>query len=455
MYGQPPSYLDHPTYLHNLYYHHHQPPPNPNLPIQNSNLSSGENMMEQNMFIMKIGKVVTKARRGICSENKSPCSKSIHSLIALLRSGRLSPYMIWRQQSARTRELISMKSLSWGLSFGILFKEKLHVRIQSLRLHLSFINQARPLEISTLNKCFLSKNEHVKGSSSGIPECIKPINTFINCFVEVWEIITLYDLETAICKNEGVNQYEELELGPLIQHPLVIRYFRVSSDSTGVFKISREEIVDYLIEFMDTHKGIKVGVEKLLDFIAKKRSVDSKEKLHVRIQSLRLHLSFINQARPLEISTLNKCFLSKNEHMKGSSSGIPECIKPCRVEKEHILSQLREKAYIYTNHGHKRLADVPIRFGKNFGNPFDMSKLVSGTGMKWFEIDIGYLKHPVCQSLSKGSQKWRKFLRKLGVSDFVKIVEVKKGVWDSQELTHLLSHISSKGDKEKSKYLLK
>nr|GEY76690.1 hypothetical protein [Tanacetum cinerariifolium] len=127
----------------------------------------------------------------------------------------------------------------------------------------------------------------------------------------------------------------------------------------------------------------------------------------------------------------------------------------CRVEKEHILSQLREKAYIYTNHGHKRLADVPIRFGKNFGNPFDMSKLVSGTGMKWFEIDIGYLKHPVCQSLSKGSQKWRKFLRKLGVSDFVKIVEVKKGVWDSQELTHLLSHISSKGDKEKSKYLLK
>ncbi|GKE59913.1 hypothetical protein Tco_1510280 [Tanacetum coccineum] len=84
-----------------------------------------------------------------------------------------------------------------------------------------------------------------------------------------------------------------------------------------------------------------------------------------------------------------------------------------------------------------------------------MSKLVSGTGMKWFEIDISYLKHPVCKSLRKGSQKWKKFLCKLGVSDFVRIVEVKKGVWDSQELTHLLSHVSSNGDKEKIKMVSK
>ncbi|GKA64297.1 histidine kinase-, DNA gyrase B-, and HSP90-like ATPase family protein [Tanacetum coccineum] len=742
--SQPPSYLDHPTYLHNLYYHHHQPPPPPN-----PNLSSGEDVMERNMFIMKIGKAVTNARRGIVSSGEHVSSAKVVEDVVL--------------------ELDVDGWDSLGVNLG---------------------------DVPPLFR---------------LMQLEKKINTFINCFVEVWEIITLYDLETAICKNEGVSQYEELELGPLIRHPLVIRYFHVSSDSTGVFKISGEEIVNYLIEFMDTHKGIKVGVENLLDFIAKKRAVDSKEKLHVRIQSLRLHLSFINQARPLEISTLNKCFLSKKEHVKESSSGIPECIKPvfsgngdgddiktnhnteetcltnqnktsspnmegsgrvsncpnysetqeniplgvlnekkrspspdrlkkrakkrakksipvsspsldrlncnestqkstkkrkldlidctssascnspkkdgvgqgfngnpsttddvalkkfkvadaigstkeeesinvvlhefvrehrgvgylnkdtvltdslaralgieecgpkvlvqvltslcrsgslklmglswlsswlnklflmlvngahhdvlsslrqlsfiplldgiyasknegaiwmdmdehgfktfgklysklrivnpalfndhsenitrmlykvgvqslsaheiikghilpaicdenimlesteliieylsyimfylessvrsqCLVEKEHILSQLREKAYIYTNHGHKRLADVPIHFGKIFGNPFDMSKLVSGTGMKWFEIDISYLKHPVCQSLSKGSQKWRKFLRKLGVSDFVKMVEVKKGVWDSQELTHLLSHISSKGDKEKSKYLLK
>ncbi|GKA26259.1 hypothetical protein Tco_0712368 [Tanacetum coccineum] len=49
-------------------------------------------------------------------------------------------------------------------------------------------------------------------------------------------------------------------------------------------------------------------------------------------------------------------------------------------------------------------------------------------GMKWFEIDIRYVRHPVCKSLSKGSHKWRKFFHKLGVSDFVKMLEVKKVV---------------------------
>ncbi|PWA52322.1 hypothetical protein CTI12_AA456010 [Artemisia annua] len=702
--------------------------------------------MDHSMFIMKIGKTVNEARRSLVSQGKHVSSAKVVEDV-----------------------VVGMNVDEWE-SLGVEMKD------------------VPPL--------------------FRLMQLEKKINTFINCFVEVWEIITLYDLETAICKNEGVNQYEELELGPLIRHPLVIHYFRVSSDSTGVFRISREEIINSLIEFVDTHQGVKVTVEKLLDFIAKKRSVDSKEKLHVRIQSLRLHLSFINQARPSEISTLNKRFLSKKEHVKESSSGMPECSKSfssgngdgndiktnhnneetcltnqnktsppnmegsgrvsncpnysetqeniplgvsnekkrspspdklnskksvkkrdkkrksvlspslnesthksakkrkldlidctsspscnspkkdgvgqgsngnpstkgdvalkkskvanaigstkeeesvnvvvhefvkehldvgylnkdavltdslaraylgieecgpkvlvqvltslclsgslksmglswlsswlnnlflklvngdyrdvlsslsqlpfvplldgsytsinegaiwmhmdehgfktfeklysklrivnpalfndhaenithmlykvgvqslsaheilkghilpaicdenimlesteliieylsyimfhlqsslcpqCLVEKEHILSQLREKAYIYTNHGHKRLADVPIHFGIKFGNPYNMSKLVSGTGMKWFEIDISYLKHPFCKSLHKGLQKWRKFLRKLGVSDFVKIVEVKKGVWDSQELMHLLSHVSSNGDKEKSKDLL-
>lgn len=112
------------------------------------------------------------------------------------------------------------------------------------------------------------------------------INAFINCFVGVWKITTLSDLEIAICKNEGIQQFEELELGPLIRHPLVNHYFCVSSDSAGVFKISSQEILTFLTEFMDTHDGEEVKADELLDFIAKKRLVDSKEKLHVRIQSL-------------------------------------------------------------------------------------------------------------------------------------------------------------------------
>ncbi|KAJ0787709.1 hypothetical protein HanOQP8_Chr02g0085331 [Helianthus annuus] len=132
------------------------------------------------------------------------------------------------------------------------------------------------------------------------------INAFINCFVGVWKITTLSDLETAICKNEGVQQFEELELGPLIRHPLVNHYFSVSSNSTGVFKISSREILTFLVEFMDIHEGKEVKADELLDFIAKKRSVDSKEKLHVRIQSLGLHISLIRKASAMENATIKK-----------------------------------------------------------------------------------------------------------------------------------------------------
>ncbi|GKE85575.1 hypothetical protein Tco_1559317, partial [Tanacetum coccineum] len=69
----------------------------------------------------------------------------------------------------------------------------------------------------------------------------------------------------------------------------------------------------------------------------------------------------------------------------------------CRSEKEHIFSQLRNNAFISTNYGCKRPVDVPIHFSKEFGNPVDMKKLVGGTKMKWYEIDIGYLKHPVVE----------------------------------------------------------
>ncbi|KAJ9555637.1 hypothetical protein OSB04_010251 [Centaurea solstitialis] len=157
-------------------------------------------------------------------------------------------------------------------------------------------------------------------------------------------------------------------------------------------------------------------------------------------------------------------------------SPCPECL----VERENILSQLRNNAFISTNHGYKRLIDVPIHFGKDFGNPIDMSKLIGGTDMKWFEIDIGYLKHPVYATSPGVTSKWRKFLRELGVTDFVQIVQVEKNIadiphavlknmmldddcissgsivkdWDSEELMQLLSHVSSNGDREKGKYLL-
>ncbi|GJR64722.1 putative reverse transcriptase domain-containing protein [Tanacetum coccineum] len=42
--------------------------------------------------------------------------------------------------------------------------------------------------------------------------------------------------------------------------------------------------------------------------------------------------------------------------------------------------------------------DVDIHFGKGYRNVIDMGKLVNGSNMKCYEVDVGYLDHPVVKS---------------------------------------------------------
>ncbi|XP_042515046.1 protein NO VEIN [Macadamia integrifolia] len=133
------------------------------------------------------------------------------------------------------------------------------------------------------------------------------VNAFIHSFVAVRRITSLYDLNAAICKNEGVECFEELEMGPLLRHPLVVHYFLVPSDATEIVKITSEEIISYLAEFVDTCKVRPIVAEEFLDFIGTKRSITAREKLGVRIQSLRMYISFIREARKAEDVTLEKC----------------------------------------------------------------------------------------------------------------------------------------------------
>ncbi|KAK1385201.1 Sacsin [Heracleum sosnowskyi] len=155
-----------------------------------------------------------------------------------------------------------------------------------------------------------------------------------------------------------------------------------------------------------------------------------------------------------------------------------KCSNCCSAEREQILSELCSKAYILTNYGYKRLADTAIHFSNDFANPIDMNKLINGIELKWHEIDNNYLKHPITKSVSDGILKWRNFFKDLGVTDFVQVVETKKCVsrisevlnimsdkdmissnsivddWESNELIHLLSQLSSVGNRDKCSYLL-
>ncbi|KAM1596297.1 hypothetical protein ACFX1Z_031314 [Malus domestica] len=152
----------------------------------------------------------------------------------------------------------------------------------------------------------------------------------------------------------------------------------------------------------------------------------------------------------------------------------------CRSEREYIISELGNKAYILTNGGFKRPAEASIHFSKAFGNPFDINKLIDGVDLVWHEVDISYLKHPATRSLPSGLMKWREFFQKIGVTDFVKVVQVEKGIsslsdallnelmfnkdiislglnatdWESPELAQLLTLLSRDDDKKGCEYLL-
>ncbi|GJM96964.1 hypothetical protein PR202_ga13848 [Eleusine coracana subsp. coracana] len=125
------------------------------------------------------------------------------------------------------------------------------------------------------------------------------VNTFIHCYVAARKIVTVHDLEVEICKNEGVEKFEELGLGPFLQHPLVVHYFAASADLSMVPKLSSEEVISFLHKFMDNSTK-KITVEEFLDYLVEQFSVSGKEKLGVRVQSLGLHISFLRQARRAE-----------------------------------------------------------------------------------------------------------------------------------------------------------
>ncbi|KAE8731874.1 hypothetical protein F3Y22_tig00002511pilonHSYRG00524 [Hibiscus syriacus] len=127
------------------------------------------------------------------------------------------------------------------------------------------------------------------------------VNAFIQCFVGVRKITTLYELEMEICKNEGVRTYEKLELGPFLCHPLVLHYFSLNSNCKKVFKITSEDVIAHLHEYMDSHNNQEILIDEFLGFVADKQAATSKEELGVRIQSLAyvFHIFLLTSSRKI------------------------------------------------------------------------------------------------------------------------------------------------------------
>ncbi|XP_026400875.1 uncharacterized protein LOC113296763 [Papaver somniferum] len=101
------------------------------------------------------------------------------------------------------------------------------------------------------------------------------VNSFIHCFVLARKFTSVYDLEIAICKSEGIEKFEGLKLGPILNHPVVLKYFYVPSDVKQVHKITSETIFTNFVEFVEYCEGKRKRVKKkkFLMFLARKEDV--------------------------------------------------------------------------------------------------------------------------------------------------------------------------------------
>ncbi|KFK36266.1 hypothetical protein AALP_AA4G099800 [Arabis alpina] len=171
------------------------------------------------------------------------------------------------------------------------------------------------------------------------------INAFIHCFVGARRIVTLHDLEMAICRNEFVDSFDDLEMGPLLQHPLVLLYFPSISSSTGPVKITSEEIISFLDIYLNTYDIDDVKLDEFLNFVAEKKSVINKEKLGVRIQSLRMYVSFIQDAKRQEGQTLKILLTELHQKYQILSSKKEQKDKSLTVSERADSFALQHKDY--------------------------------------------------------------------------------------------------------------
>ena len=178
-------------------------------------------------------------------------------------------------------------------------------------------------------------------------------------------------------------------------------------------------------------------------------------------------------------SNLNGNGILMTEYVCFAMTHLLSSCPECNTEKGFIVSELRNKAFILTNHGYRRPIEVPVHFSKEYGNPIDIDKIIN-VEMNWHEVDNTYLKHPVTHSLTSGLAKWRNFFQELGITDFVHVVEVNSSIanmphtimmnrtldpelissdsvvkdWESSELIDLLTLLSVHGNRQSCKYLL-
>ena len=115
---------------------------------------------------------------------------------------------------------------------------------------------------------------------------------FIRCFCWNSTITSLFELQKAILILEKSSNFEDLQMGPILTHPLVKDLFKPPLDLHRVPEITAYEIQTHLAKFIYKHrKGEQYDMSDFLSFLAREMSVSGPEYLCIRITSFPLALS--------------------------------------------------------------------------------------------------------------------------------------------------------------------
>lgn len=80
-----------------------------------------------------------------------------------------------------------------------------------------------------------------------------------------------------------MSDFEDLGIGPLLLHPLVVRYF---SPPDEVLSITAEEVMQHLSAFIGEAEYKRVEVDEFMAYLQNKKKAPTRLHLGVRIQSL-------------------------------------------------------------------------------------------------------------------------------------------------------------------------
>ncbi|KAG0569647.1 hypothetical protein KC19_6G104700 [Ceratodon purpureus] len=123
------------------------------------------------------------------------------------------------------------------------------------------------------------------------------VNANIHAHIAAKRITTLHDLGCELTQEEGVSKFEDLGIGPLLLHPLVVRYFTPPDE---VLPITTDEVMQNLADYIGDSNYNRVELDDFMGHLQRIHKAPTRLHLGVRIQTLGLHVGAVLRAKRAE-----------------------------------------------------------------------------------------------------------------------------------------------------------